>query len=101
MSDGDLHPLAVMLGSEWKWLSDPTRYMIILLHGSGLWVELGGAFMRDGDNRIHQAIMTALNEALEAERTGKHLVRMMNGKLVTATLVPGWERPLPGRQARR
>ena len=37
---GKLHPLAVELGDDWRWLSSTYSGTLVLLHENGAWFEL-------------------------------------------------------------
>jgi hypothetical protein len=68
-----LHPLAEALGSDWRWLLDSARRTVVILHPSGLFVEVDRSFLAPGriDVEESRAIGAALRMGVLEGRRGE------------------------------
>lgn len=64
-------PLAVALGSDWHWLTDPTCDVVTLLHDSGTWTRITLESAHRMDSRTAAAVSFALRQTSES---GEHLI---------------------------
>lgn len=67
------HPLS--LGAGWRWLEDPARRTMVLLHEGGLWAEVDAdSFEYPGDVGGWRAVAEALGSGVEAGLVGRWVV---------------------------
>jgi len=70
----------------WEWGSMADRYMWIVAHPSGLWVELPGMILDEATEPESGLLVAAFRAGLEAKLVGRH--RIAGNTLVGLRLEP-------------
>lgn len=77
VDSGHTHPLAVLLGSDWRWFSGGDRQETLLLHPSGVHFYIADRHLLDGDlDKVWPLIAYACAEAVAMGVTGRCDVEM-------------------------
>ena len=58
----------------WEWGSMADRYMFIVAHPSGLWIEIPGMILDEADERESWMLVAAIRSGLDAGLVGRHRI---------------------------